>query len=164
MPASSPTPSERAVFISYAREDAAAAVRIAEALRANAVEVWFDQSELRGGDAWDQKIRGQIDACALFVAVISRNTEERGKGYFRLEWKLAVEQTHLLREGAPYLVPVCVDDTPDSSSAVPPEFRRVQWTRIPGGLPSQEFVNHIRRLLDGRTATAAPEKGAAAPP
>ena len=40
----------------------------------------------------------------------------------------------------------------------------MQWTRVPGGLPSQEFVSHIRRLLDGRSATAAPEKGAAAPP
>jgi len=41
-----------------------------EALRAADVEVWFDQSELVGGDAWDTKIRGQIGSCALFVPVI----------------------------------------------------------------------------------------------
>jgi hypothetical protein len=137
MPDSNPPASpQRAVFLSYAREDAAAANRIAEALRSNGVEVWFDQNELRGGDAWDQKIRRQIDACALFMPLISRNTEERGKGYFRLEWKLAVEQTHLLLEGVPFIVPVVVDDTPDSAAAVPAEFRRVQWTRMPGALPS----------------------------
>jgi hypothetical protein len=43
-----------AVFLSYASEDAAAAERIAGALRSAGIEVWFDKSELRGGDAWDQ--------------------------------------------------------------------------------------------------------------
>jgi TIR domain-containing protein len=38
-----------AVFLSYASEDAPAARRIAEALRAAGVEVWFDREELRGG-------------------------------------------------------------------------------------------------------------------
>jgi hypothetical protein len=47
----------KAVFLSYATQDAEAARRICEALRASGVEVWFDQSELVGGDAWDQKIR-----------------------------------------------------------------------------------------------------------
>jgi hypothetical protein len=41
-----------AVFLSYASEDAEAAERICEALRSAGVEVWFDQSELRGGEAW----------------------------------------------------------------------------------------------------------------
>jgi len=161
MPDSASTTSSRAVFLSYARDDTAAALRIAEALRSHGVDVWFDQNELRGGDAWDQKIRKQIDACTLFVPIISRHTEERGKGYFRLEWKLAVEQTHLLMEGVPFLVPVVVDDTPDSAVAVPPEFRRVQWTRLPGALPSAQFVEHVKRLLGGPgTQTAVPGRGA----
>jgi hypothetical protein len=40
-----------AVFLSYASEDSEAAARIAEALRVAGFEVWFDKSELRGGDA-----------------------------------------------------------------------------------------------------------------
>jgi len=153
MPESTQTAGPRkAVFLSYAREDTAAANRIAEALLSYGVEVWFDQSELRGGDAWDQKIRKQIDACTLFVPIISRHTEERGKGYFRLEWKLAVEQTHLLMEGVPFLLPIVVDDTADSAAGVPAEFRRVQWTRMPGALPSQQFVEHVKRLLEGPKA------------
>jgi hypothetical protein len=48
-----------AVFLSYASQDAEAAARICDALRVAGIEVWFDQSELRGGDAWDQKIRRQ---------------------------------------------------------------------------------------------------------
>ena len=53
----------KAIFLSYAREDSDAARRIADALRAAGIEVWFDQSELRGGDAWDGKIRQQIKEC-----------------------------------------------------------------------------------------------------
>jgi hypothetical protein len=47
------TASQGAVFLSYASEDAQAAQRICAKLRAAGVEVWFDQSELQGGDAWD---------------------------------------------------------------------------------------------------------------
>jgi hypothetical protein len=45
------TEPSHAVFLSYASQDAQAAQRICEALRAAGIEVWFDQSELRGGDA-----------------------------------------------------------------------------------------------------------------
>ncbi|HEY4301472.1 MAG TPA: TIR domain-containing protein [Candidatus Didemnitutus sp.] len=138
-----------AVFLSYAREDATAARRIAEALRASGLEVWFDENELRGGDAWDAKIRRQISDCALFLPVISQHTQERGKGYFRLEWKLAVEQTHLMAEGLTFLAPIVVDDTREGGSLVPAEFMKVQWTRLPGALPTPAFVEQIRRLLAG---------------
>jgi hypothetical protein len=74
-----------AVFLSYASQDADAARKICDALRAAGIEVWFDQSELRGGDAWDHSIRKQIKTCALFIPVISRNTHDRDEGYFRLE-------------------------------------------------------------------------------
>ena len=110
----------KAVFLSYARDDAAAARRIAEALRASGLTVWFDENELRGGDTWDAKIRQQIDACALFLPIISAHTQERGNGYFRLEWKLAVEQTHLMADGMAFLAPVVIDDTPESGALVPP--------------------------------------------
>lgn len=39
----------KAVFLSYASQDAEAAKKICDALRAAGVEVWFDQSELVGG-------------------------------------------------------------------------------------------------------------------
>ena len=42
-----------AIFLSYASQDAEAARRVCEALRAAGIEVWFDQSALRGGDVWD---------------------------------------------------------------------------------------------------------------
>ncbi len=47
----------KAVVLSYASQDDESARRICEALRAAGVEVWFDQSELRGGNAWDAEIK-----------------------------------------------------------------------------------------------------------
>ena len=154
-----------AVFLSYAREDTEAARRIADALRGFGVEVWFDQSELRGGDAWDQKIRGQIKDCTLFVPIISAHTEARGEGYFRLEWKLADERTNLIAKGVPFLVPVVVDGTSDGDAMVPDSFRAVQWTRLPDGAPTPQFVAQVKRLLDAprKSATAKKSDLAASP-
>ena len=52
-----------AVFLSYAAQDSEAAQRICEALRAAGVEVFLDRTELRGGEAGDQKIRHEIHDC-----------------------------------------------------------------------------------------------------
>ena len=152
----------RAVFLSYASQDAGAARRICEALRAAGVEVWFDQSSLRGGDAWDASIRRQIKNCALFMPVISRNTHQREEGYFRLEWKLAVDRSHLMTANRAFLVPVAIDDVGDDDEHVPDRFRELQWTRLPGGETSPEFVERVARLLAHDDHGAQPHRSPAA--
>lgn len=152
----------KAVFLSYAHEDAAAALRIAEALRGFGVEVWFDQSELRGGDQWDAKIRGQIKNCALFIPLISATTQARDEAYFRLEWKLADDRSHLMAPGKVFIVPVVIDGTPEYGAVVPESFNRAQWTRLAGGLPSTAFIEQVRRLL-GAAGSPAPLPAAAPP-
>ena len=151
-PASTPM---GAVFLSYASQDAEAAQKFCEALRAAGIEVWFDQSELRGGDVWDQKIRREIRACALFIPVISANTASRREGYFRLEWDLADQRSHRMARDQAFIVPVCVDATPGAGTDVPESFHRVQWTRLPGGEAPPEFVARIKRLLLPEPATTA---------
>ena len=144
MPMTEPS---QAVFLSYASQDAAAARSICEALRAGGVEVWFDQSELRGGDAWDQRIRQQIHDCALFIPVISANTQRRQEGYFRLEWRLADQRTHLMARNKTFIVPVAIDASADSGADAPESFSAVQWTRLPSGATPAAFVARIRQLL-----------------
>jgi TolB-like protein len=155
-----------AVFLSYASQDAEAAKRICEALRGAGIEVWFDQSELRGGDAWDQSIRRQIKNCALFLPVISRTTHDRREGYFRLEWKLAIDRNHLMDANMAFLLPVAIDDTRDNDERVPERFREVQWTRLPAGEAPLAFVERVQRLLAGETLITdrahTPAAGAAA--
>ncbi len=139
----------RAVFLSYASQDAPSAERLCNALRAAGIEVWFDQSELRGGDTWDGLIRQHIKACYLFVPMISANTQAREEGYFRREWKLAVDRTYDMAGGRAFLLPLVIDGTSDSDALVPEKFREVQWTRLPQGANTDAFVEHVRRLLAG---------------
>jgi TolB-like protein/Flp pilus assembly protein TadD len=155
-----------AVFLSYASQDAEAAQKIAEALRAGDIEVFLDQSELRGGDAWDKKIRHEIRDCVLFIPIVSQHTQERLEGYFRHEWKLAVERAHHMAEQKAFLVPVVIDGTGDQEAFVPSEFREVQWTRLPAGETPPEFVTRIKKLLSGESApvpTMARRPAAATP-
>jgi TolB-like protein len=151
----------RVVFISYASQDAQAAQRICEALRAAAIEVFLDQSELRGGDAWDQKIRQEIHDCALFVPLISAHSDARHEGYFRREWKLAVDRTADMSDRVAFLVPVVIDDTNDSRADVPERFRQVQWSRLPGGETPPAFVERIKRLLSPELSPLGAVSGAA---
>ncbi len=155
------TEPSHAVFLSYASQDAEAAQKICGALRDAGIEVWFDQSELRGGDAWDTSIRRQIKTCALFLPVISHTTHDRVEGYFRLEWKLGIDRSHLISADQAFLLPVVIDDTRDDDERVPERFREVQWTRLPGGVTPAAFVERVRRLLSSdlsqeptRTASA----------
>jgi len=160
--------SGKAVFLSYASQDAEPARRIAEALRSAGVEVWFDQSELRGGDAWDQKIRRQIKECALFVPIISPATQARAEGYFRLEWKLAVDRSHLIADDVHFLFPVVLADTPEATARVPDRFRDVQWTRLRLDETPAELAARVAKVLAGGKASHADDaseadRGARAP-
>ena len=140
-----------AVFLSYASQDAGAAKKICDALRAAGVEVWFDQNELVGGDAWDAKIRKQIKECALFVPIISAATQARREGYFRLEWRLAVERMQHMDDDLPFLLPVVIDDTTDAGAFVPDKFRAVQWTRLSVKDPPETLAARVGKLLAGTT-------------
>ena len=155
----------RAVFLSYASQDAAAAQQLCNALRAAGVAVWFDQSELRGGDAWDALIRRQIKGCYLFVPIISANTQSREEAYFRREWNLAVARTLDMAEGRAFLLPVIIDGTSDAQAMVPEKFREVQWTHLPAGANTDAFVDHVRRLLspDATTPMATSVRSSALP-
>jgi TolB-like protein len=151
----------QAVFISYASQDSEVAGRISEALRAAGVEVWFDQSELRGGDAWDALIRKQVKECTLFMALISANTEMRSEGYFRREWNLAVSRMLDMADDQSFLLPVVIDETAEVTARVPDRFRERQWTRLAGGLTLADFAASVVRLLTGTRDQASRDAGLA---
>src|SRR5262245_1902828 len=144
--------SSKAVFLSYASQDAEAARRICETLRAEGVEVWFDaDGGLEHGDEWDAKIRRQIKECVLFIPIISANTQAREEGYFRLEWDLAAERARTIASGVPFILPVVIDDTREPDARVPDRFRMVQWTKLPGGVITPEVKARYLKLWSHRT-------------
>jgi hypothetical protein len=152
-------PPKPTVFVSYASEDRQAARLIGDALITQGLEVWFDESELGGGDAWDQKIRRQIRECDYFMALVSAQTEVRHEGYFRREWRLAVERTLDMADDHTFLLPVVIDGTIEANARVPEKFLSVQWLKLPGGQATPALEVLCRRLVSGdAAATTAARK------
>jgi len=152
------------VFLSYASEDRPAAQAIRDALPAFGLEVWYDESGLDGGDVWDQKIRRQIRECDFFMPLISAHTAARPEGYFRREWRLAVERTLDMADDHTFLLPVVIDDTIQAAARVPEKFLTVQWLRIPGGRPTAALEALCRRLASGQPAALQPARKTADQP
>jgi TolB-like protein len=140
------------IFLSYASEDREAARSIGDSLAKLGIEVWMDESELGGGDAWDQKIRKQIRECDYFMPIVSARTEARHEGYFRREWRLAVERTLDMADDHLFLLPVVIDDTDQARARVPEKFLAVQWLRAPEGRPTPALEALCRRILNGDPA------------
>lgn len=161
----------QAIFLSYSSDDADAARRICDALRSAGLEVWFDQSELRGGDAWDASIRKQIKECALFVPIISANTNAREEGYFRREWNLAVNRMLDMADDKAFLLPIVIDATPEPAARVPDRFRERQWSRVNDEASLDAFARRVAQLAAGGARdtdkpipSAAPAPVGPAPP
>jgi hypothetical protein len=143
---------EHAIFISYAREDLPSVQRLKAAMDAAGLTTWFDLDRLEGGDDYDRKIRANIGRCSFFVPVISATTQRRHEAYFRREWNYAVDRSLSIAEGGVFILPVCIDDTPEATALVPDKFRALHITRMPDGEPTPEFLRRLKDLFSGRRA------------
>jgi hypothetical protein len=47
----------------------------------------------------------------------------------------------------PFILPVVVDPVSEAEALVPERFQQVQWTRLPGGTATPEFVERMVRLI-----------------
>jgi hypothetical protein len=139
---------EGAIFISYAHEDVSAARRLRDFLEEEAgADVWLDTRQLELGDDWDHKIRRNIKNCSYFMPLISANAVRRREGYFRREWAWARERAEGFADDSPFIVPVVVDETSETSDGVPDRFVRSQWVRLPEGEGSEDFRRRIVGLV-----------------
>jgi hypothetical protein len=141
---------EGAIFISYAREDLEAVRVLKAALDAAGLTSWFDLDRLQGGDSFDPKIKDSIRRCALFLAVMSRNTEQRDEGYFHKERRWAIERDAGISDRRQFIYPVVIDNPPDLGTW-PPRFREKHYREVPGGVPGPELIADLRLLLSARS-------------
>ena len=143
---------DHAVFISYAREDLAAVQQLKAGLDAAGLTAWFDLQQLDSGDDFARKIRGNIARCSYFIPVISATTQRRFEGWFRREWNWAVDRTEGMVTGARFILPVCIDDTPENGALVPEQFLKAHWTRLPGGVVTPEVAAKLKELVGSKTS------------
>jgi hypothetical protein len=97
------------VFLSYAKEDLAAARRLCRSFRRAGLVVWLDKEALLGGQDWPTRIPQAIRDADYFVAVLSQAAVRR-RGYFHAELRAAVAALDEHPEGKTYLIPVRLDE------------------------------------------------------
>lgn len=62
------------IFLSYSRKDLGFVEKLAKDLQQAGYDVWYDLTDLSGGDRWASKIQAAIDKCDAFITVISPNS------------------------------------------------------------------------------------------
>jgi hypothetical protein len=156
--------SQNAVFISYCRTDASGgtardqqiALAIRDALVARDVDVWMDQQALEGGDDYSKKIRRYINTCSVFLPIISEATESRADGFFRVEWRWALDRLpHFTGSDRQFLFPVVIDNTDPVRAKIPEEFRRIHFTKLPTETPDAGFLDRVQTLYQKARPTGA---------
>ena len=68
---------EKTVFISYAREDSAAAKRLYRDLKDAGLTPWLDNESLLPGQNWELEIRKAIKRSTYFLVVLSSNSADK---------------------------------------------------------------------------------------
>jgi TIR domain len=110
------------VMVSYKREDEPRVALLVRALRANGLEVWWDQA-LPGGEAWRENIQAAIDQAGCVVVVWSHGSTGPDGGFVRDEATRAKARS--------LLVPVAFDNV------MPPlgfgELQAIDLKRWKGG-------------------------------
>jgi len=136
-----------AIFLSYAREDEAAAITLKAGLESTGCTVWYDRERLKGGANFERRLDEEVkERCALFLAVVSRNTEKMVAGYVLKERAWAAERAEMFAESEIFYVPVVIDDTPLPLTKEPRRFRNAHVQSLPGGAVTSDFAGHIAGL------------------
>lgn len=59
--------------------------------------------------------------------------------------------------GARFILPVCIDDTPEKRVHVPEQFLKAHWTRLPGGVLAPEVAARLKEITAANARAEAPE-------
>ncbi len=146
-----------AIFISYAREDEAAARRLKEGLEKFGCVVWYDRERIQTGMDFRHRLEDSVKRdCSLIVSVISRATESQRESFFHLERTWAAERAerypdHIRSE---FYHPVIVDDLQQGDIHHEPRiFCNCQRTKLPGGSVTAEFGRRLYLLQQAHNNT-----------
>lgn len=152
-PPTVPTPpddSAKHVFLSYAREDAAAADRLQEALESADVRVWRDTNDLLPGQDLRSTIRAAITGNAfVFIACFSTASVARTKSRQNEELTLAIEEVRQRRTDQPWLIPVRLDDceVPDREIGGGRTLRSLVWIDLFGPKAADQTQRLVKSVL-----------------
>lgn len=141
------------VFISYASENAPAAMRVADQLRTLGFgDIWLDSCKLLTGDDWSDRIDDAIATCDYFVPLLSAEADRRDEGVYWEEWRKAMARA--LRKFDAFLLPIGIDANPPAKDGYTRIFSG--WTRplndlhllhAPGGEMNPDTRGQLARRI-----------------
>ena len=135
------------IFISYAREDAAFALRLVGALKARGREVWVDQEEIAFTAKWWDECRDGIASADAVICVVSPDWTASATCQAELDHAVKLSKR---------LVPVVVREPP--ASEVPPDLAQINWFVFGADADFEAQVDELVEVLaiDLDRATCTP--------
>jgi hypothetical protein len=133
------------IFFSYAKSDAAFALKLATDLRAAGVGVWMDQLDIRPGDHWDTTIEKALNECPAFLLVLSSSSVASTN---------VADEINFALEERKAIVPIVIDEC-----KIPFRLRRLQHIDFRSDYAKGLALSkaHINSLLTGLEETGAPK-------
>lgn len=111
------------VFISYAREDIDAAIRIYNFIRnIDGFEPWMDKFNLLPGMEWEAEVMRAIETSHIVLLLISKHSVSK-TGYVQKEIKESIDKAKLYPPGKIVLIPIRLDDSEPSYR----ELKKLHW-------------------------------------
>jgi hypothetical protein len=131
-------------FISYAREDAAFALSLAEGLRARGLALWVDLWNIETGADWDAAIDRGLHGCANFLIILSPDAVTSKE--VRAELRTALNNR---KQIFPVLYRQC---------EVPRQLLNVQYLDVSdSGVVTDAAFDHLARALRESAPANPPE-------
>lgn len=144
-------PARMKIFLSYSSARKDVAEGICFALQAAGHDVFFDKEDLRSGQSYDKRIAEAIDACDLFVFLISPESVKKGH-YALTELKVARRRWD---NPSGRVLPVMVAPTPLENV---PAYLKAVTILEPEGSLAAEVVMAVADLVPERAAPVAPKE------
>jgi hypothetical protein len=126
------------IFISYSRKDIGFARKLAGDLEKAGYDVWWDISDLRGGDDWVRVIPAAIESSQYVIIVLSPNSVE--SEWVRKEYTQALS----LRKK---IIPIML-----AATGVPFALNTINYVNFTSG----EYVDNLKNLLTALGYTGEP--------
>lgn len=140
-------------FISYAREDRDAALRLHADLTRLGATPWIDVRNLQPGQDWELAIKRALRDCTHVIALISGSSVTK-RGFVQKELRQAIE---ILEEFPPetvFLIPARLDDSHPAHE----KLNRLHWVDL-----FPDFADGVRQIAKGLGLSTVPERRTARP-
>lgn len=131
-------------FLSYVREDMYNVQALYEKLKNNNFNVWFDKTNLLGGQKWSDKIKETIKNSKAIIICISKSSINK-EGFYQREINHALECEKEKPKGVIYIIPLLLEDCD-----IPPHLQIFHCIKYFGKNGFKNLIQTLSSLISVR--------------